>query len=133
MAIVKFVLAPIVLGIIYKRMIGREVPHQISKPQAVVPVVLGVISVITSFIMVMGFGMLLLAVGYSKDAQPMVVRSLVGAFFAAGFPEEIAKLIMMLITILIFRSKIRNVHRVLFDMSAVDFLLYQRLWTLGAE
>ena len=121
MAIIQLVLALIVLGIIYKRMIGREVPDQISRPQALVPVVLGVISVITSFIMVLGFGTLLLALGYSKDAQPMVVKSLIGAFFAAGFPEEIAKLIMMIITILIFRSKIRNVYEYIIIGAGVGF------------
>ena len=51
----------------------------------------------------------------------MAVRSLVGAFFAAGFPEEIAKLIMMIITILVFRSKIRNVYEYIIIGAGVGF------------
>jgi hypothetical protein len=45
MAIVQFVLALAVLGLLYSRMIKRETPGPISKAQAVLPVVFGVLSV----------------------------------------------------------------------------------------
>ena len=102
MAIIQLILALIILGFIYRWMIRNEIPEPISKPQAAVPVVLGVLSVPVSFIFVLILGTLLLKIGYSKTEVPMVVRSVVAAFFGAGFPEEIAKLLMIVITILIF-------------------------------
>ena len=44
MAIIQLLLALIVLGILYVRMIRRDVPERISKGQASVPVILGVLS-----------------------------------------------------------------------------------------
>ena len=99
MAIIQLVLAFIILGLIYRWMIRNENPEPISKPQAAVPVVLGVLSVPVSFLFVLLFGTLLLKIGYSKTEVPMIVRSVVAAFFAAGLPEEIAKLMMIAITI----------------------------------
>ena len=121
MAIIQLVLALIILGLLYIRMIRREIPGPISKPQAAVPVVLGVVSVPVSFLLVLIFGTLLLTIGYSKNDVPMVVSSIVGAFFGAGFPEEIAKLVMMAITILIFRSRIRNVYEYILIGAGVGF------------
>ena len=121
MAIIQFVLALVILGILYARMIKREIPGPISKPQAAVPVVLGVISVPLSFLLFLVFGTMLAAIGYSKNEVPMAVSSVVGAFFAAGFPEEIAKFAMMAITILIFRSKIRNVYEYILIGAGVGF------------
>ena len=82
---------------------------------------LGVISVPVSFLLFLLLGTLLLDIGYSKNEVPMVVSSVVGAFFGAGFPEEIAKLLMIVITILIFRSKIRNVYEYILIGAAVGF------------
>ena len=121
MPIIQLVLALIILGLLYRNMIRSEVPESISKSQAVVPVVLGVISVPASFLLFLIFGSLLVAAGYSKNKVPMAVSSVIGAFFAAGFPEEIAKLVMIAITILIFRSKIRNVHEYILIGAGVGF------------
>lgn len=49
MAIIKFVLAISILSILYKRMIDRETPAKISRKQAIVPVLLGILSVPLSF------------------------------------------------------------------------------------
>ena len=95
MEIIQLVLALITLGLLYIRMIKREIPEPISKPQAAIPVVLGVVSVPVSFLIFLALGTLLMTTGYSKNEVPMVVSSVVGAFFGAGFPEEIAKLAMM--------------------------------------
>ena len=121
MAIIQFVLALIILGLIYKRMISREISGPISKPQAAVPVVLGVVSVPVSFLLVLVLAMLLTALGYSKAEVPMVVSSVVGAFFGAGFSEEVTKLAMMAITIVIFRSRIRNVYEYILIGAGVGF------------
>ena len=121
MTIIQFVLALIILGLLYKRMISREIPGPISKPQAAVPVVLGVVSVPVSFLLVLVLAMLLTALGYSKAEAPMVVSSVVGAFFGAGFSEEVTKLAMMAITIVIFRSRIRNVYEYILIGAGVGF------------
>lgn len=121
MPIIQLVLALIVLSILYTRMIKREIPEPISKPQAAVPVVLGVVSLPVSFVLFLAFGTMLVAVGYSKDELPMIVSSVIGAFFAAGFPEEIAKFLMMAITIMIFRSRIRNVYEYILIGAGVGF------------
>ena len=62
-----------------------------------------------------------MATGYSGNEVPMAVSSVVAAFFGAGFPEEIAKLVMMAITILIFRSRIRNVYEYILIGAGVGF------------
>lgn len=134
MAIIQLILALIILGFIYRWMIRNEIPEPISKPQAAVPVVLGVLSVPVSFLIVLLFGTLLLKIGYSKTEVPMVVRSVVAAFFAAGLPEEIAKLVMIAITVLIFRSKIRNVYEYILIGAAVGlgFTLFEE-FMYGSE
>ena len=38
------------------------------------------------------------------------MRSFYSAFFSAGLPEEAAKLIMIVITLVVFRSKVKNVY-----------------------
>ena len=121
MAIIQLVLALVILGLLYSRMIKRESPEPISKPQAAIPVVLGVVSVPVSFLIFLGLGTLLMTTGYSKNEVPMVVSSVVGALFGAGFPEEIAKLAMMVITILIFRSRIKNVYEYILIGAGVGF------------
>ncbi len=121
MAIIQLVLALIILGILYRRMIRREIPDPIMKSQAAVPVVLGAISVPVSFLLFLLLGALLLDIGYAKNEVPMVVSSVVGALFGAGLPEEISKLVMMVITILVFRSKIRNVYEYILIGAGIGF------------
>lgn len=110
MPIIQFVLALVILGVLYTRMIRREEPNQISKMQAVIPVVFGVVSVPVSFFLFLGIGSLLVKTGISFNQLPAAVSSIIRAFFVAGFPEEITKLLFMLLSILIFRSRIRNVY-----------------------
>lgn len=110
MDILSMVVAIVVLGILYKRMIDREVPEKIGTLQALVPVGLGVASLVLSFFLMIGSGLLLTFCGYVRDAHPVWVQSLVAAFIVAGLPEEIAKFLMIAITILLFRKSIRNVY-----------------------
>ena len=121
MAIISTIVSIVVLGIIYKRMIGREVPEPIGRAQAIVPVVLGVAALVISFLITLASATLLLAVGYVRDEQPMVVQSVMGAFFGAGLSEEVAKGLMILITVAIFRSRIRNVYEYVLIGAAVGF------------
>lgn len=110
MAIIQFILALVILGKLYIRMIKREEPEQISRAQAVLPVIFGAVSVPVSFIMFLAIGNLMLKTGISINHFPVAVSSVMKALFAAGLPEEITKLLFMLLAILIFRARIRNVY-----------------------
>ena len=121
MALISTIVSIVVLGIIYKRMIGWEVPEPIGRAQSIVPVILGVAALVISFLITLASATLLLAVGYVRDEQPMVVQSVMGAFFGAGLSEEVAKGLMILITVAIFRSRIRNVYEYVLIGAAVGF------------
>ncbi len=121
MPIVQFVIAPIVLGILYSRMIRREIPGTITKTQAVVPVVLGAVSTVLSFLLFLAIGFLLDKAGFSTQHLPAFIRSVIAAFISAGLPEEITKFLMILLTLLIFRKRIRNVYEYILIGAAVGF------------
>ena len=121
MAIIQTIASIIILGILYKRMIARERPVPISKGQAFVPVLLGVISLPLSFLMVLGNGMIILVLGIDTSASPLMIRSVISAFLIAGLPEEAAKLLLILLCLLIFRSKIKNVYEYMLIGAAVGF------------
>ncbi len=121
MVFIHLALALIVLGMLYTRMIRRETPDRISKAQAIVPIFLGMISVYASFFLFLGLGALLLRIGYDGAKLPAVLRSISSAFFLAGLPEEVIKLVMILLTVLIFRSKVRNVYEYILIGAAVGF------------
>ena len=121
MPIVQFVIALIVLGILYSRMIRRERPGTITKTQAVVPVVLGAVSTVLSFLLFLAIGSLLDKAGVSTKQLPAFPRSVAAAFISAGLPEELTKLLMILLTLLIFRKRIRNVYEYILIGAAVGF------------
>jgi len=121
MAIIQLVVAGIVLGILYLRMIRREVPGPIGRAQAVVPVGLGVVSLVLSMGFFFAIAAVMGALGVSLGGLGDVPRSLAGAFFMAGLPEEAAKLLMMLLALRLFRASIRNVYEVILIGAAVGF------------
>jgi RsiW-degrading membrane proteinase PrsW (M82 family) len=121
MPVIQLLLSLIVLGILYFRMIRREIPGPIAKIQAAVPVILGVVSVVLSFLMFLALGYLLDKAGFSVQRLPALLHSVCSAFIAAGLPEEIAKLLMILLTLLIFRRRIRNVYEYILIGAAVGF------------
>ena len=121
MPIVQLVISLIVLGILYSRMIRRERPDTIDKMQAAVPVILGVISTVLSFLLFLGIGYLLDKAGVVTKQLPAFIRSVVAAFISAGLPEEITKFLMILLTLLIFRGRIRNVYEYILIGAGVGF------------
>ena len=111
----------IVLGLLYRWMIKREVPEPIGKKQALVPVGLGIVSLPLSFVLMLGLVACVRALGYSPTGHSLPVQSVVGAFFMAGFPEDFAKFLMILLTLIIFRSAVKNVYEYVLIGSAVGF------------
>ena len=113
MAIIQLVLSAVICGVLYVRMVRREVPETIGKGRAVAQVALGVVSLVLSFIFFIGVAYLVTYAGIDTTKMNPVLGSIVGAFIVAGLPEELAKLLIILLTLLIFRSKIRNVYEVI--------------------
>ena len=111
MAIIQFVLSIIILSIIYFKMIKRETP-EISKAQANVPVILGIVSLVVSVALTVLIAIGLSKLGYNKNnISNLVLRSISSSFFAAGLPEEIAKCLFIVLCIKIFKPK--NVYEYL--------------------
>lgn len=121
MPIIQLVISLIVLGFLYSRMIRRESPEPVSKLQAAVPVVLGAVSTVLSFLLFLGIGYLLDKAGVVTKQLPAFIRSVVAAFISAGLPEEITKFLMILLTLLIFRGRIRNVYEYILIGAGVGF------------
>ena len=88
-------------------MIRREVPEPISKKQAAIPAVLGLLSVFLATMLMIGFGAGIKALfgSVSEAVSSLVLRSLVSSFFLAGFTEEVVKLLMFLVAIKIVKPK----------------------------
>ncbi len=121
MPIVQLVISLIVLGILYFRMIRRESPDTIEKMQATVPVILGVVSTVLSFLLFLAIGFILKKAGFSTQQLPAFIRSVIAAFIMAGLPEEVMKFLMILLTVLLFRTRIRNVYEYILIGAAVGF------------
>ena len=120
MQLIQLGLALVIIGVLYARMISRETPQPIGKVQAIVPVALGLLSVPLSFAFVMGFALAMTSAGLTVGGINVpVLRSLAQAFFAAGFPEELAKLLMLLVSVVIFKPK--NVYEYVIAGAGVGF------------
>ena len=133
LAIIQLILSAIICGILYYRMIRREVPEQIGKAQAITPVALGVISLFLSFIFFLGIGFIVMKAGLNTNEMARVPGSILGAFLLAGLPEELAKLLIILLTLRIFRSKIRNAYEVILIGAGVGlgFTLFEEFFYGG--
>ena len=122
LALIYSVIVIIVLGFLYKKMIDWEAPLKITKAQAIVPIVLGVLSLPLSFIIFMLIAALCRNVlGLSIGDGPLLLAGFTEALFTAALNEELAKLIFTLISIIIFRKKIKNVYDYILIGGAVGF------------
>lgn len=119
MAILQAVLSTIILGILYYRMIKREKPTQISWLQALTPIGFGMASVTTSFYAFVGVAAMVSALGISAAKSGYFAKSVLMAFMVAGCPEELTKLIFMLIAIFLFRKSINNVYEYILIGAAI--------------
>ncbi len=110
MEVISVLVSVVVLGILYRRMILREVPESIRPAQALVPIGLGMLDTGLIFLFIMLTAVLIEHFGISNSQNPLWLKSIIGAFVLAGLPEELTKFLMLLISILIFRKKLRNVY-----------------------
>lgn len=119
MDILQAVLSALILGFLYYRMVKRETPSPISWLQALTPIGLGMVSLPVSFYAFIGVSMVINSLGISAGGAHPFVRSLLFAFMMAGCPEELTKLLFMLIAIFLFRKRIRNVYEYILIGAAI--------------
>lgn len=122
LAFIYSIIVLIVLGFLYKKMIDWEYPRKISKAQAIIPILLGILSLPLSFVFflfIANIGRDVL--GVSLGNGPLLWASFTSALFSAAINEELAKLIFALIVIIIFRKSIRNVYEYILIGGAVGF------------
>lgn len=143
MGFITSLIAFILCAFVYVRMIRREVPEQIGKAQAWVPVAAGLIAPIISTVIAVGLGMLTIKlhggeitqsgvtmpVQQAQQETNVVLRSLIKSFRVAGFTEELVKLLLALLMVKIFKPK--NVYEyalafigVGFGFTALEEVLY---------
>ncbi len=116
------VIVIVVLGFLYKKLIDWESPLKISRAQAILPVGLGILSLPLSFAIFLFIGYTCKNVfGFSIGDGPLLLASFTSALLAAAVNEELAKLIMILIAIIIFRKNIKNVYEYILIGGAVGF------------
>lgn len=118
-SILSAVVTAAILGALYKRMIDREVPTKIDIKQALFPVALGIVSELISGTAVMFFMKWILSLGFTADTLSPLASTFFSAFAFAGFPEELFKMIMILITLLVFKNKVDNVYEYILIGAAV--------------
>ena len=121
MAILHAIISTIILGVFYYRMVKRETPTPISSLQALLPIGAGIASMSVSFYVFIGVSVLIGSLGISASNASDFVRSMLFAFMTAGAPEELTKLVFMLVIIFLFRKKIRNVYEYILIGAGVGF------------
>ena len=122
MGLIAMLISLIVLSFLYRRMIARDVPEPIGRKQAIVPVLLGLVSLPLSFIFtLLCVGGLINTVGYAPADYPLPAQSVMSAFLAAGLTEELAKFLMIAASFKLFRNTVRNVYEYMLIGAAVGF------------
>ena len=121
MAFVSMIISLIILGYIYVKMIKNDSEPGITKAQAIVPILLGVLSLPLSFVFVITTGITFMNAGITGSSLSPIASSLYSGFFRAGLSEEIAKLIMILVSIFVFRKRVKNVYEYILIGAGVGF------------
>ena len=114
-------LTTVILGLLYGRMIKRETPNRIGAFQALLPLGLGIVSMFIGglaaiFLVKAAGGMANTAAGNTSFGS-----SLLRAFLMAGGTEEVAKLLMILLALVILKSRVKNVYEYVLIGAAVGF------------
>ena len=118
-ALIQMALSLVILGVLYKKMLGWEVPEPVGKKQAIAPIVFGALSVPLSFMFVLVNGGLVLVLGFDLATVAQPFQALLRAFLSAALPEEITKFLFILLSIKLFRPK--NAYEYILIGGAVGF------------
>ena len=119
--VLSLIITVLVCGLLYYRMVKREIPEPIGWIQALVPIALGMATMeISGFIGVKLF-FANTALRTAVDQMPSLMGSLVSAFMAAGMPEEVIKFIAIILFATIFKPRLKNVYEYILLGAAVGF------------
>ena len=120
-SIISALFALVICGLIYLRMIKREVPEPIGKLQAILPVILGGICVLVSGPAGIGLLYAFKSIGVTGETMATLPASFFTAFFVAGGVEELFKFLAIIITLVALKNKVRNVYEYILLGAAVGF------------
>lgn len=121
MGILSVVLTIAILGFLYWRMIKRETPEQIGAFQALLPLALGVGSMFLGALATVLLAKALGGMANMLTGNKGFGGSLLRSFLMAGFTEEAAKLLMILLSLVILKSRVKNVYEYVLIGAAVGF------------
>ena len=121
LSIISALLALAICGLIYLRMIKREVPEPIGKLQAILPVIMGGICVLVSGPAGIGLLYAFKSIGVTGESMANLPAAFFTAFFMAGGVEELFKFLAIIITIAILKNKVKNVYEYIILGAAVGF------------
>ena len=129
MELLQLILAAIILVTIYKRMLKWGDAGDLSKKQKYAPIGLGILSVIVAFLFVAGIAVFSVHVlGFRLDEiENQSLRAVAQAFVMAGFTEEIAKLLMMLLSIKLFSPKRIYEYTLIGAAVGIGFTIHEEL------
>ena len=136
MSVLSTVITVVFLGILYWRMVKREIPEPVGRVQALLPIAVGMLSHPLTIPFSVGY---LKAQAANPNALKLTemnfLQSLWRAFIVAGGLEELAKLIVILVILLIFRKKVKNVYEYVLIGACVGigFALIEEFTYGGAE
>ena len=101
----------IILGVLYWRMVKREIPQPVGWLQALLPIAIGMLSYPLTVPFSMGYMKALANNPNSlKLSELNFIQALGRDLILAGGLEEIAKLLIIVVILLIFRKKVKNVY-----------------------
>ena len=111
LSIISTAVTIVFLGFLYWRMVKREIPQPVGWPQALLPIAIGCLSMPMTVPVSMSYLKALSADPNSVKLIDMTfLQALERSFLVAGGLEELAKLILILVILLIFRKKVKNVY-----------------------
>ena len=135
MSILSTVITVLFLGFLYWRMVKREIPQPVGWLQALLPIAIGLLSHPLTIPFSMSYLKALAADPNAVKLSEMnLIQSLERSLILAGGLEEIAKLILIIVILLIFRKKVKNVYEYILIGACVGigFSLIEE-FTYGAD
>ena len=122
MSIISTLVTIAFLGFLYWRMVKRELPQPVGAMQALLPIALGLLSHPLTLPFSMASIKSQAASGTAlKLSELSFAQSLERSFIVAGGLEEIAKLVLIIVVLLVFRGKVKNVYEYVLIGACVGF------------